>query len=70
MYSYTDLVSRMHIQSRVMGNFGLICDVPLHTGTNGSLCLIRKQGTDDVTHFLLDCPFFPYGSTSNPEFHQ
>ena len=21
-------------------------------------CLICKQGTKDVTHFLLDCPFF------------
>ena len=23
-----------------------------------SLCLICKHGTEDVTHFLLDCPFF------------
>ena len=22
------------------------------------LCLICKEGTEDVTHFLLDCPFF------------
>ena len=41
-----------------MGNFGLNGGVPWHVGTNGSLCLICKQGTEDVTHFLLDCPFF------------
>ena len=62
----------MHIQVRLMGNFGLKCGVPWHAGTNGSLCLICKQGTEDVTHFLLDCPFLKktfilYGSTSKPE---
>ena len=46
--NYPGLVSRMHIQIRLMGNFRL----------NGSLCLICKEGTEDVTHFLLDCPFF------------
>ena len=56
--NYPDIVSRMPIQIRLMGNFGLSCGVPWHVGTNGSLCLICKQGTEDVTHFLLDCPFF------------
>ena len=41
-----------------MGNFGLYGGVPRHVGTNGSLCLICKEGTEDATHFLLDCPFF------------
>ena len=44
-----DLASRMHVQIRLMGNLGV---------TNRSLCLICKEGTEDVTHFLLDCPFF------------
>ena len=56
--NYPDLVSRMHIQIRLMGNFGLNCGVPWHIGTNCSLCLLCKEGTEDVTHFLLDCPFF------------
>ena len=56
--NYSDLVSRMHIQIRLMGNFGLNGVVPWHVGTNGSLCLICKPGTEIVTHFLLDCPFF------------
>ena len=47
----------MHIQIRLMGNFGLSSGVPWHVGTNGSLCLICKEGTEDVTHFLFDCPF-------------
>ena len=41
-----------------MGNFGLNSGVAWHVGTNGFLCLICKQGTEDLTHFLLDCPFF------------
>ena len=56
--NYPDLVRRMHIQIRLTGNFGLNCGIPWDVGTNGSLCLICKQGTEDVTHFLLDCPFF------------
>ena len=55
---YPDHVSRIHIQIRIMGNFGPNGGVPWHVGTNGFLCLICKQGTEDVTHFLLDCPFF------------
>ena len=42
--SNPDLVRRMHIQIRLMGNFGLSGGVPWHGGTNGSLCLICKQG--------------------------
>ena len=56
--NYPDLVSRMHIQIRLMGNFGLNGGVPWHVGTNRSLCLICKEGAEDVTHFLLECPFF------------
>ena len=36
----------------------LNCGVLWLAGTKGSICLICKQGTEDVTHFLLDCPFF------------
>ena len=56
--NYPDLVSRIHIQIRLMGNFELYCGVSWHVGTNGSHCLICKQDTDDVIHFLLDCPLF------------
>ena len=56
--NYPSFVSRMQIQIRLMGNFGLNEGVPWHVGTNRSLCLICKEGTEDVTHFLLDYPFF------------
>ena len=56
--NYSDLVSRMHIQIRPLGNFGLNCGVPWHAGIDGSLCLICTPGTQEVTHFLLDCPLF------------
>ena len=46
------------LQIRLMGNFGPNCGVPWYAGTNGSLCLICKQGIEDVANFLLDCPFF------------
>ena len=45
--NYPDLVSRMHIQIRLMGNFGLNGGVPpgvpWHAGTNRSLCLFCKE---------------------------
>ena len=56
--NYPDLVSRMHIQIRLMGNFAFNGGELWHVGTNGFLCFICKEGTEDVTHFLLDCPFF------------
>ena len=39
-------------------HFGLNGGVPWHVGTNRPLCLICKEGIEDVTHFLLDWPFF------------
>ena len=56
--NYPDLASRMHIHIRLTGNFGINGGVPWHVGINGSLCLIYKEGKEDLTHFLRDCPFF------------
>ena len=53
--NYPNFVSCMHIQIRLMGNFGLNCGVPWQAGTNDSLCLICKRGTEDVIYLLLDC---------------
>ena len=55
--NYPDLGSRMHIQIRLLGNFGLNCGVPWHfDDAYGSLCFYLQ--TEDVTRFLLDFPFF------------
>ena len=53
-----DLVKRLHIQIRLMGNFGFNGDVPWLSGTDGAQCFICKQNVESVTHFLLDCPNF------------
>ena len=41
---YPDLVSRLHVQIRLMGNFGLNGGVPWLTNTDDELCLfLQKQ---------------------------
>ena len=53
--SFYDLLSRMHIQIRLMGNFGLNCGARWHKWFP---LFDYKQSTEDVTHFQPDCPFF------------
>ena len=64
--NYPDPISRMHIQIRFMGHFGL------NGALNGSLCLICKGGTEDELIFCLIVlslkrTLILYGSTSKPE---
>ena len=55
--NYPDLASRIHIQIRLLGNFGFNCGVPWQVGTNGSLCLICKTNPLDGTRI---CNFISY----------
>ena len=55
---YPDLVSRLHIQVRLMGNFGLNGGIPWLCGTDGAVCFICKEGIETVNHFVLDCNYF------------
>ena len=55
---YPDLVRHLHVQIRLMGNFGINGGVPWLTNTDGELCLLSKESVEDVSHFLLDCPNF------------
>ena len=55
---YPDLVSRLHVQIRLMGNFGLNSSVTWLTNTDGELCLFCKNSVEDVSHFLSDCSSF------------
>ena len=48
---HPDLVSRLHLQIKLMGNFGLNDRVLWLCGTSGALCFICKEGLDDVNHF-------------------
>ena len=65
---YPDLVSRLHVQVRIMGNFGLNGGILWLTNTEGTTCFVCKQGVETVNHFLLECPGFketliPFGTS-------
>ena len=55
---YLDLVTRLHTQARLMGNFGFSASVPWLKDTEGALCFIFKEDIVNTDHFLLDCPQF------------
>ena len=55
---HPDLVSRLHIQTRLMGNFGLNGGIPWLCNTDGAICFICKVDVETVSHFLHDCPNF------------
>ena len=55
---YPDLVRHLHVQIRLMGNFGINGGVLWLTNTDDELCLLCKESIEGVSHFLLDCPNF------------
>ena len=55
---YPDLVSRLHIQIRLMGNLCLNDGIPWLFNTEGSLCFICKENAEMVYHHFTECPLF------------
>ena len=56
---YPDLVSRLHVQVRIMGNFGLMAVFPESLIPKVQLALFaNKVWKLTVNHFLLECPEF------------
>ena len=55
---FPDLVSRLHVQLRLLSNLGLCGGVPWLLNTDGALCYICKKDKEDVGHFLCDCASF------------
>ena len=55
---YPDLVTRLHVQIRLMGNFGFTACVPWTIRADESLCFVCKEAKDDFYHFLFDCSYF------------
>ena len=55
---YPELVRHLHVQIRLMRNFGINGGVPWLTNTDGELCLLCKESVEDVSQFLSDCPNF------------
>ena len=56
---YPDLVTRLHVQIRLMGNFGSSACVSWTIRADESLCFVCKEAKDDLYHFLFDCSYFP-----------
>ena len=56
---YPDLVTRLHVQIRLMGNFGFSACVPWTIRADESLCfVVCKEAKDDLYHFPFDCSYF------------
>ena len=55
---YPDLVSQLHVQVRIMENFGLNGGIPWLTDTECATCFVCKQGVETVNHFRLESPGF------------
>ena len=55
---HLDLLSRLHIQTRLMNNIGLNGCIPWLSNTDGAACFRNKMDIETVNHFLLDCPNF------------
>ena len=55
---YPDLVTRLHMQARLTSNFGLNASVPWLKDTEGALCSICKEDSENTDHLLLDCSHF------------
>ena len=49
---FPDLVSRLHVQVRLMGNFGIYGSLPWLQNTDGAICFICKEDIKSVTHFF------------------
>ena len=50
---YRDLVTRLHRQARLIGNFELNASVPWLKDTDGPLCFICKEDIENTDHFCL-----------------
>ena len=53
---YPDLVRRLHIQVRLMGNLCLNGGIPWLSNTEGSLCFMCKENTETVNQHFIYCP--------------
>ena len=51
-------LSRLHVQIRLMGNFGFSAELPWASKADDALCFICKESNDNLYHFLFDCPYF------------
>ena len=50
---YPDLACRLHVQTRLMGNFGLNGGITWNTNTDDALCFVCKRDTETLGHFFF-----------------
>ena len=55
---YPDLFTRLHVQIRLVGNFGFSACVPWTIRADQSLCFVCKEAKDDLCHFFSGCSYF------------
>ena len=55
---YPDLVTDLHVQIRLMGNFGFSACVPWTIRADEPLCFVCKEAKDNLYHFLFDYSYF------------
>ena len=55
---FPDLVSRLHVQVRLMGHIGLSGGIPWLRDSDETFCFVCKQDVESVIHFLVDCSYF------------
>ena len=55
---YLDLITRLHTQVRLMGNFGPNASVPWLRIPKAHFALFVRRISKNSNHFLLDCPQF------------
>ena len=56
--NFRDLVRRLHVQMRLIGNCGLNGGIPWLSNTDGAHCFFFKESIEDVSHFFFDCSEF------------
>ena len=55
---YPDLVTRLHVQIRLMGNFSFSACVPWTIRADESLCFVCKEAKNNLYRFLFYCSYF------------
>ena len=55
---YPDLVCKVNIQLRLIGNYGLQSGLPWLRKDKSDACLLCKTECEDLSHFVLRCPYF------------
>ena len=65
---FPDLVSRQHVEVRLMSQFGPSGGIPWLRDSDGAFCFVCKQDVESVIHFLLDCSYFTQNFLSLEKF--